>query len=65
MVGMVTPQHIRERNLVTELDVCGRERNASLPVGVHGGGSDRPGAIGVDRWSTRLEVHAFTHPVGR
>jgi predicted TIM-barrel fold metal-dependent hydrolase len=21
--------------------------------------------LGVDRWSTRLEVHAFTHPVGQ
>src|SRR5439155_1073078 len=37
-----------------------------VPVCVHGGGQAIDQVpIGVDRWSTRLEVHAFTHPVGQ
>src|SRR5207244_1130008 len=37
-----------------------------VPVCVHGGGQAIDQVpIGVDRWKTRLEVHAFTHPVGQ
>src|SRR2546422_500083 len=68
MVGMVTPQHIRERNLDhPSFDVVWREaERLGVPVCVHGGGQAIDQVpIGVDRWSTRLEVHAFTHPVGQ
>jgi len=68
MVGMVTPQHIRERNLDHEsFDVVWAEaERLGVPVCVHGGGQAIDQVpIGVDRWSTRLEMHAFTHPVGQ
>jgi len=68
MVGMVTPQHIRERNLDhPSFDVVWREaERLGVPVCIHGGGQAIDQVpIGVDRWSTRLEVHAFTHPVGQ
>ena len=68
MVGMVTPQHIREKNLDDRsFDVVWAEaERLGVPVCVHGGGQAIDQVpIGVDRWSTRLEVHAFTHPVGQ
>ena len=68
MVGMVTPQHIRERNLDhPSFDVVWAEaERLGVPVCVHGGGQAIDQVpIGVDRWKTRLEVHAFTHPVGQ
>jgi uncharacterized protein len=68
MVGMVTPQHIRERNLYHEsFDVVWAEaERLGVPVCVHGGGQAIDQVpIGVDRFKTRLETHAFTHPVGQ
>ncbi len=68
MVGMVTPQHVREKNLDhPSFDVVWREaERLGVPVCVHGGGQAIDQVpIGVDRWSTRLEMHAFTHPVGQ
>lgn len=68
MVGMVTPQHVREKNLDDpSFDIVwktAQELNAT--VCVHGGGQAIDQVpLGVDRWKTRLEVHAFTHPVGQ
>jgi hypothetical protein len=68
MVGMVTPQHVRERNLDhPSFDVVWRTAEAlDVAVCVHGGGQAIDQVpIGVDRWKTRLEMHAFTHPVGQ
>jgi predicted TIM-barrel fold metal-dependent hydrolase len=68
MVGMVTPQHIRERNLDHESfdGVWAEAERLGVPVCVHGGGQAIDQVpIGVDRWTTRLEMHAFTHPVGQ
>src|SRR5215470_11836783 len=68
MVGMVTPQHIRERNLDhPSFDVVWRTaQELDVAECVHGGGQAIDQVpLGVDRWSTRLEVHAFTHPVGQ
>ncbi len=68
MVGMVTPQHVREKNLDhPSFDVVWRTaEELGVAVCVHGGGQALDQVpIGVDRWTTRLEVHAFTHPVGQ
>jgi predicted TIM-barrel fold metal-dependent hydrolase len=68
MVGMVTPQHVRDKNLDhPSFDVVWREaQQLNVAVCVHGGGQAIDQVpIGVDRWSTRLEMHAFTHPVGQ
>jgi uncharacterized protein len=68
MVGMVTPQHVRERNLDhPSFDPVWRTaEELGVAVCVHGGGQAIDQVpLGVDRWSTRLEVHAFTHPVGQ
>lgn len=68
MVGMVTPQHVRDKNLDhPSLDVVWRTaQELNVPVCVHGGGQAIDQVpLGVDRWTTRLEVHAFTHPVGQ
>jgi predicted TIM-barrel fold metal-dependent hydrolase len=68
MVGMVTPQHVRERNLDhPSFDVVwGTAEELGVAVCVHGGGQAIDQVpVGVDRWRTRLEVHAFTHPVGQ
>jgi predicted TIM-barrel fold metal-dependent hydrolase len=68
MVGMVTPQHVREKNLDhPSFDVVWRTAEAlGVAVCIHGGGQAIDQVpIGVDRWRTRLEVHAFTHPVGQ
>jgi uncharacterized protein len=67
-VGMVTPQHIRDKNLDhPSFDVVWRTaEELGVPVCVHGGGQAIDQVpIGVDRWKTRLEMHAFTHPVGQ
>ncbi len=67
-VGMVTPQHIREKNLDhPDFDVVWAEaERLGVCVCVHGGGqAPDQFPIGVDRWKTRLEIHAFTHPVGQ
>jgi hypothetical protein len=67
-VGMVTPQHVRERNLDDRVfDVVWAEaERLGAAVCVHGGGQavdQEP--IGVQRFQTRLEVHALTHPLGQ
>lgn len=68
MVGMVTPQHVREKNLDdASFDVVwGTAAELGVAICVHGGGQAIDQVpVGVDRWSTRLEMHAFTHPVGQ
>jgi uncharacterized protein len=68
MVGMVTPQHVRERNLDhPSFDVVWRAaEELGVAVCVHGGGQAIDQVpIGVDRYTTRLEMHAMTHPVGQ
>jgi predicted TIM-barrel fold metal-dependent hydrolase len=68
MVGMVTPQHVREKNLDDpSFDVVWKTaEELGVAVCIHGGGQAIDQVpIGVDRWKTRLEVHAFTHPVGQ
>jgi len=68
MKGMVTPQHVREKNLDhPSFDVVWAEaERLGVAVCVHGGGQAIDQVpIGVDRFSTRLETHAFTHPVGQ
>lgn len=68
MVGMVTPQHIRNKNLDDpSFDVVWAEaERLGVAVCVHGGGQALDQVpIGVDRFKTRLETHAFTHPVGQ
>ena len=67
LVGMVTRQHIRERNLDDPaFDVVWAEAaRLGVPVCVHGGGQAPDQVpIAVDRYHTRLEVHALTHPFG-
>src|ERR1044071_3244120 len=68
LIGMVTPQHVREKNLDDRsFDVVWAEaEKLGVPVLVHGGGQavdQEP--IGVQRFSTRLEVHSLTPPVGQ
>ena len=69
MVGMVTPQHVREQEPRPSRasTSCGaRPSSLDVAVCVHGGGQAIDQVpIGVDRCNTRLEVHAFTHPVGQ
>jgi predicted TIM-barrel fold metal-dependent hydrolase len=65
--GMVTPQHIRERNLDDPaFDVVWSEaQRLGVPVCVHGGGQAPDQCpVAIDRFRTRLEVHALTHPLG-
>lgn len=67
LVGMVTPQQIREKNLSDpSFDVVWAEaERLNATVCVHGGGqAPDQHPIGVDRYKTRLEVHALTHPIG-
>jgi predicted TIM-barrel fold metal-dependent hydrolase len=67
LVGMVTPQHIRDKNLGDPIfDVVWAEaERLGATVCVHGGGqAPDQFPIGVDRFHTRLEVHALTHPMG-
>ena len=68
MVGMVTPQHVRDKNLDDpSFDVVWKTaEELGVAVCIHGGGQAIDQVpVGVDRWKTRLEVHAFTHPVGQ
>ena len=68
MVGMVCPQHIRDKNLDhPDFDpVWAEAEKLGVAVCVHGGGQALDQVpIGVDRYTTRLEVHALTHPIGQ
>jgi predicted TIM-barrel fold metal-dependent hydrolase len=68
MVGMVAPQHVRDKNLDhPSFDIVWAEaERLSVAVCIHGGGQAIDQVpIGVDRFHTRLETHAFTHPVGQ
>ena len=66
-VGMVTAQHILDRNLDDPaFDVVwSTAQRLNVPVCVHGGGQ-APGQvpIAIDRFTSRLAKHAITHPVG-
>ena len=67
LVGMVCPQHIRDKNLSDpSFDVVWAEaERLKATVCIHGGGqAPDQYPIGVDRYHTRLEVHALTHPMG-
>jgi predicted TIM-barrel fold metal-dependent hydrolase len=67
LVGMVTPQHIRDKNLSDpSFDVVWAEaERLNAAVCIHGGGqAPDQFPVGVDRFHTRLEVHALTHPMG-
>ena len=67
LVGMVVTQHVREKNLDDpSFDVVWAEaERLGVPVCVHGGGqAPDQHPIGVQRFQTRLEVHALTHPIG-
>jgi hypothetical protein len=68
LIGMVTPQHVREKNLDDpSFDVVWAEaERLGVPALVHGGGQAVDQVpIGVQRFSSRLEVHALTHPLGQ
>lgn len=68
MVGMVCPQHIRDKNLDhPDFDpVFAEAERLGVAVCIHGGGQAIDQVpIGVDRFHTRLETHAFTHPIGQ
>jgi len=66
-VGMVTATHIREKNLDhPSFDVVWQTaERLGVAVCTHGGGQ-APGQTPfvVDRFHTRLGIHAITHPVG-
>jgi len=65
--GMVCTQHVRDKNLDhPSFDVVWAEaERLGVPVCVHGGGqAPDQYPVCVDRFNTRLEVHAITHPVG-
>ena len=65
--GMVCTQHIRDKNLDhPDFDVVWAEaERLGVPICVHGGGqAPDQYPVCVDRFNTRLEVHAITHPVG-
>lgn len=67
MVAMVTRQHVRDKNLDDpSFDVIWAEaERLNVPVCLHGGGqAPDQFPIAVDRFKTRLEVHALTHPFG-
>jgi uncharacterized protein len=67
MVAMVTRQHVRNKNLDDpSFDVLWAEaERLDVPVCLHGGGQAPDQVpIAVDRFKTRLEVHAITHPFG-
>jgi predicted TIM-barrel fold metal-dependent hydrolase len=67
LVGMVCPQHVRDKNLDhPSFDVVWAEaEKLNVPVCIHGGGqAPDQYPVCVDRFNTRLEVHAITHPVG-
>ena len=67
-VAAMTPQHVRDKNLDhPSFDVVWAEaERLGVPVCVHGGGQALDQVpIAIDRFSTRLEVHALTHPLGQ
>ncbi len=66
-VGAVVTQHVRDKNLDhPDFDVVWRAAETlDVPVCVHGGGQGVDQVpVGIDRFATRLEIHAFSHPVG-
>jgi predicted TIM-barrel fold metal-dependent hydrolase len=67
VVGLVTAQHVLDRNLDhPDFDVVwATAERLGVAVCVHGGGQ-APGQVpvAIDRFSTRLAKHAITHPVG-
>ena len=66
-IGMVTATHIREKNLDDpSFDVVWQTaERLGVAVCTHGGGQ-APGQkpFAIDRFDTRLGVHALTHPLG-
>jgi predicted TIM-barrel fold metal-dependent hydrolase len=66
-VGLVTATHVREKNLDDpSFDVVWRTaERLGVAVCTHGGGQ-APGQtpIVIDRFDSRLGVHAITHPLG-
>jgi len=66
-VGMVTATHIREKNLDDpSFDVLwATAQRLGVAVCTHGGGQ-APGQtpFAIDRFDTRLGIHALTHPLG-
>ncbi len=66
-VGLVTTQHVLEKNLDDpSFDVVWRTaERLGVGVCIHGGGQ-APGQVpvAIDRYATRLEKHAVTHPFG-
>jgi predicted TIM-barrel fold metal-dependent hydrolase len=67
-VGMVTAQHIRDKNLDDpSFDVVWETaQRLDVAVCAHGGGQ-APDQVpfAIERFRTRLEVHAVTHPFGQ
>lgn len=67
LVAAVTRQHVRDKNLDDpSFDVLWAEaERLNVPVCVHGGGqAPDQHPVAIDRFRTRLEVHALTHPIG-
>jgi hypothetical protein len=67
LVALVTRQHVREKNLDDpSFDVLWAEaERLGVPVCLHGGGQAPDQVpIAVDRFHSRLTVHALTHPLG-
>jgi predicted TIM-barrel fold metal-dependent hydrolase len=66
-VGLVTATHIRDKNLDDPgFDVVwATAQRLGVPVCAHGGGQ-APGQtpFAIERFDTRLGIHAITHPVG-
>jgi len=67
LVAMVTRQHVRDKNLDDpSFDVLWAEaERLNVPVCLHGGGQAPDQVpVAIDRFHTRLAVHALTHPFG-
>jgi predicted TIM-barrel fold metal-dependent hydrolase len=67
LVAAVVPQHVRQKNLNDPSfdPVWAEAERLGVPVCVHGGGQAVDQVpVAIDRFNTRLEVHAITHPVG-
>jgi len=67
LVALVTRQHVRDKNLDhPSFDVLWAEaERLGVPVCLHGGGQAPDQVpIAIDRFKTRLTVHALTHPLG-
>ena len=66
-VGLVTATHIRDKNLDDpSFDVVwATAQRLGVPVCAHGGGQ-APGQtpFAIERFPTRLGIHAITHPIG-